>query len=295
MASLKEFRDRIDSVKSIQKITKAMQMVAAAKLRRAQEAVEAARPYAARMGAVVGNLSSAMDGRPGAPELLVGTGKSDTHLLVVASADRGLCGGFNSAIARKAREEITSLVGEGKTVKILCVGVKAADQLKRLYASQMVDVISLREHKKIDSTIAADIAAKILAMFSAGEFDICTLVFSRFNSVISQTPTAQVLIPAKDSLGDVAGAPDLGGASYDYEPDEEDILKILLPRNLTTQIFQALLENVAGEMGAKMSAMDNSTRNAGEMIDKLSLQYNRKRQSMITTELIEIIAGAEAV
>ncbi len=295
MASLKEFRDRIDSVKSIQKITKAMQMVAAAKLRRAQEAVEAARPYAARMSAVVGNLSSAMDGRPGAPELLVGTGKSDVHLLVVASADRGLCGGFNSQIARHARTEVSRLVQEGKAVKILCVGVKAADQLKRIYEDKIIDVISLREHKDIDSTVAADISARILRMFEAGEFDVCTLVFSRFKSVISQIPTAQTLIPAMQSLDEDAASPDLGGAAYDYEPDEEDILKVLLPRNLTTQIFQALLENVAGEMGAKMSAMDNSTRNAGEMIDKLSLQYNRKRQSMITTELIEIIAGAEAV
>ena len=295
MASLKEFRDRIDSVKSIQKITKAMQMVAAAKLRRAQEAVEAARPYAARMSAVVGNLSSAMDGRPGAPELLVGTGKSDVHLLVVASADRGLCGGFNSQIARHARAEVSRLVQDGKTVKILCVGVKAADQLKRVYADKIVDIISLREHKNIDSSVAADISTRILSMFEAGEFDVCTLVFSRFKSVISQIPTAQTLIPANQSLDEDAAAPDLGGAAYDYEPDEEDILKVLLPRNLTTQVFQALLENVAGEMGAKMSAMDNSTRNAGEMIDKLSLQYNRKRQSMITTELIEIIAGAEAV
>jgi len=295
MASLKEFRDRIDSVKSIQKITKAMQMVAAAKLRRAQEAVEAARPYAARMSAVVGNLSSAMDGRPGAPELLVGTSKSDVHLLMVASADRGLCGGFNSQIARHARAEVSRLIQDGKTVKILCVGGKAADQLKRIYQDKIIDVISLREHKNIDSTVAANISARILRMFEAGEFDVCTLVFSRFKSVISQIPTAQILIPAMQSLDEKAAAPDLGGASYDYEPDEEDILKVLLPRNLTTQIFQSLLENVAGEMGAKMSAMDNSTRNAGEMIDKLSLQYNRKRQSMITTELIEIIAGAEAV
>jgi F-type H+-transporting ATPase subunit gamma len=295
MASLKEFRDRIDSVKSIQKITKAMQMVAAAKLRRAQEAVEAARPYAARMSAVVGNLSSAMDGRPGAPELLVGTGRDAVHLLVVASADRGLCGGFNSQIARHARAEVSRLVGEGKTVKILCVGGKAADQLKRVYPTLIIDIISLREHKNIDSSIAGEISSRILKMFEAGEFDVCTLVFSRFKSVISQIPTAQILIPANQSLDENAAAPDLGGAAYDYEPDEEDILKVLLPRNLTTQVFQALLENVAGEMGAKMSAMDNSTRNAGEMIDKLSLQYNRKRQSMITTELIEIIAGAEAV
>lgn len=295
MASLKEFRDRIDSVKSIQKITKAQQMVAAAKLRRAQEAVEAARPYAARMGAVVGNLSSAMDGRPGAPQLLIGTGRDDTHLLVVASADRGLCGGFNGAIARRARMEVTRLQGAGKTVKILCVGSKAYEQLRGPFGSLVIDMISLREHRYIDSSIAASISHKILELFEAGEFDVCTLIFSRFHSVISQKPALQTLIPAKDSLDGETAAPDLGGASYEYEPDEEDILKVLLPRNLTTQVFQALLENVAGEMGSKMTAMDNATRNAGELIDKLSLQYNRKRQSMITTELIEIIAGAEAV
>ncbi len=295
MASLKDFRDRIDSVKSIQKITKAMQMVAAAKLRKAQEAVEAARPYAARMSAVVGNLSAAMEGRPGAPELLVGTGRDDVHLVVVASADRGLCGGFNSAIARQARRHIAQLLADGKQVKILCVGVKAYDQLKRSYADHLLDVISLRAHKQIDSSIAAEISRKILDLFEAGEFDICTLIFSRFRSVISQVPTAQTLIPAKDSLDKEVPAPDLGGASYEYEPDEEEILKVLLPRNLTTQIFQALLENVAGEMGAKMTAMDNSTRNAGELIDKLTLQYNRTRQAQITKELIEIISGAEAV
>ena len=295
MASLKDFRDRIDSVKSIQKITKAMQMVAAAKLRKAQEAVEAARPYAARMGAVVGNLSAAMEGRPGAPELLVGTGRDAVHLVVVASADRGLCGGFNSAIARHARSHISRLLSDGKQVKILCVGVKAYDQLKRVYEEHLLEVISLRSHKQVDSSIAAGISRKILDLFEAGEFDVCTLIFSRFRSVISQVPTAQVLIPAKDSLDKDVAPPDLGGAAYEYEPDEEEILKVLLPRNLTTQIFQALLENVAGEMGAKMTAMDNSTRNAGELIDKLTLQYNRTRQAQITKELIEIISGAEAV
>jgi len=295
MASLKDFRDRIDSVKSIQKITRAMQMVAAAKLRKAQEAVEAARPYAARMSAVVGNLAAAMEGRPGAPELLAGTGRDDVHLVVVASADRGLCGGFNSAIARHARSHIANLLGDGKEVKLLCVGTKAYDQLKRLYEDRLVEVISLRAHKNIDSAIAAAIAGKILELFEAGAFDVCTLIFSRFRSVMSQVPTAQTLIPAKDSLQGGEDAPELGGACYEYEPDEEEILKVLLPRNLTTQIFQALLENVAGEMGSKMTAMDNSTRNAGEMIDKLSLQYNRTRQAQITKELIEIISGAEAV
>jgi F-type H+-transporting ATPase subunit gamma len=299
MASLKEFRNRIDSVKSTQKITKAMQMVAAAKLRRAQESVESARPYAARMSAVVANLSSSMAEQPGAPELLVGNGSDKCHLVVVASADRGLCGGFNGAIARKTRETVSRLIRDGKEVKILCVGTKAHEQLKRFYADNIIDVISLREHKHIDSTIAGGIASRILEMFAAGEFDVCTLVFSKFKNVMSQTPTSQTLIPAVDSLSDLAvdeqEQPDLGGACYTYEPDEEGILKVLLPRNLTTQIFQALLENVAGEMGAKMTAMDNATRNAGEMIEKLTLQYNRKRQSMITTELIEIIAGAEAI
>ncbi|MBL4596955.1 MAG: F0F1 ATP synthase subunit gamma [Robiginitomaculum sp.] len=295
MASLKEFRNRIDSVKSTQKITKAMQMVAAAKLRRAQESVENARPYAARMSAVVANLSNSMTEQLDAPKLLVGTGKTEIHLVVVASADRGLCGGFNSAIARRGREMISGLLRDGKQVKILCIGVKAHEQLRRFYDKQIIDVISLREHKHIDSTIAASIAARILQLFEAGEFDVCTLVFSKFINVMSQTPTAKVLIPATEGLSDHPEQPDLNGACYTYEPDEEEILQVLLPRNLTTQIFQALLENVAGEMGSKMTAMDNATRNAGEMIDKLTLQYNRKRQSMITTELIEIIAGAEAI
>ncbi len=295
MASLKEFRNRIDSVKSTQKITKAMQMVAAAKLRRAQESVESARPYAARMGAVVGNLSHSMTDQPDAPQLLVGTGDDQTHLVLVASADRGLCGGFNGAIARKARELISDLIKQGKQVKILCVGVKAHEQLRRMYGDQIIDVISLREHKHIDSNIAGSIATRVLEMFEAGEFDVCTLVFSKFKNVMTQTPATQTLIPAAGSLDEPAELPDLGGACYTYEPDEEEILNVLLPRNLSTQIFQALLENVAGEMGSKMTAMDNATRNAGEMIDKLTLQYNRKRQSMITTELIEIIAGAEAI
>lgn len=295
MASLKEFRNRIDSVKSTQKITKAMQMVAAAKLRRAQDAVESARPYADRMNRVVSNLSASMADQLEAPKLLIGTGKDKTHLVVVVSADRGLCGGFNGAIARKARELISKLIRDGKQVKILCVGIKAHEQIKRFYSDKIIDVISLREHKKINSSHAAEISARILEMFEAGEFDVCTLIFSQFKNVMSQVPTAQTLIPAIDALDDSAQTADLGGACYTYEPDEEEILKVLLPRNLSTQVFQALLENVAGEMGAKMTAMDNATRNAGEMIDKLTLQYNRKRQSMITTELIEIIAGAEAI
>jgi len=295
MASLKEFRNRIDSVKSTQKITKAMQMVAAAKLRRAQEAVENARPYAGRMSNVVANLSHSMVEQPGAPALLVGTGEDRRHLVVVVSSDRGLCGGFNGAIARKSRELISGLIRDGKDVKILCVGVKAFEQIKRFYNDKIIDVISLREHKYINSGHAADISSRVLEMFDAGEFDVCTLVFSKFKNVMSQVPTAQTLIPAVDGLSEGGELPDLGGACYTYEPDEEEILQVLLPRNLTTQIFQALLENVAGEMGAKMTAMDNATRNAGEVIEKLTLQYNRKRQSMITTELIEIIAGAEAI
>ncbi|MBL4618354.1 MAG: F0F1 ATP synthase subunit gamma [Robiginitomaculum sp.] len=295
MASLKEFRNRIDSVKSTQKITKAMQMVAAAKLRRAQEAVESARPYADRMNTVVANLSGSMADQPGAPQLLVGTGETKTHLVVVASADRGHCGGFNGAIARKAKLLISKLISEGKQVKILCVGGKAYEQVKRIYSKQMLDMISLREFKVINSGHAAVISSKILEMFEANEFDVCTLVYSQFKNVMSQVPTAQTLIPAMDALDSDVELTGLGGACYTYEPDEEEILQVLLPRNLTTQIFQALLENVAGEMGAKMTAMDNATRNAGEMIDKLTLQYNRKRQSMITTELIEIIAGAEAI
>jgi len=295
MASLKEFRNRIDSVKSTQKITKAMQMVAAAKLRRAQDAVENARPYADRMNTVVANLSSSMADQPGAPQLLVGTGESKTHLVVVASADRGLCGGFNGAIARKAKALISKLISEGKQVKILCVGGKAYEQIKRTYSKKILEMISLREFKRIENAHAASISSKILEMFEAGEFDVCTLVYSQFRNVMSQVPTAQTIIPAIDGLDENTPLTDLGGACYTYEPDEEEILQVLLPRNLTTQIFQALLENVAGEMGAKMTAMDNATRNAGEMIDKLTLQYNRKRQSMITTELIEIIAGAEAI
>ncbi|WP_421860747.1 F0F1 ATP synthase subunit gamma [Oceanicaulis sp.] len=294
MASLKELKNRINSVESTKKITKAMQMVAAAKLRKAQEAAEAARPYAERMAAVMANLSSAMEG-PDAPRLLVGTGKDDVHLLVVASADRGLCGGFNTNIARLARERVAALVSAGKTVKILTVGKKGYEALKRLHADKIVDRIELKDVKKIDGAIAAMVGDKIRNLFEAGEFDVCEVISSEFVSVISQKPRAQVLIPARDAIDDTVERPDLKGAIYSYEPDEESILEVLLPRYVDTVILSALLENAAGEMGAKMAAMDSATRNAGELIDKLNLQYNRSRQAKITKELIEIISGAEAV
>ena len=294
MASLKELKNRINSVESTKKITKAMQMVAAAKLRKAQEAAEAARPYAERMAAVMANLSSAMEG-PDAPRLLVGTGKDDVHLLVVATADRGLCGGFNTNIARLARERIAALVSAGKTVKVLTVGKKGYEALKRLHADKIVDTVELKDVKSIDGSVAAMIGDKVRTLFEAGEFDVCEVISSEFVSVISQKPRAQVLIPARDAIDETVERPDLKGAIYSYEPDEESILEVLLPRYVDTVILSALLENAAGEMGAKMAAMDSATRNAGELIDKLNLEYNRSRQAKITKELIEIISGAEAV
>lgn len=296
MASLKELRNRIASVRNTQKITRAMQMVAAAKLRRAQEAAEAARPYAARMSRVLANLSAGMEGREDAPKLMVGTGKDDVHLLIVATAERGLCGGFNSSIVRRAREEIVRLKGEGKTVKILCVGKKGRDQLKRLYGDLFVGFVDHSDAKRIEFGHADKVAENVLQRFEAGEFDVCTLFYSEFQSVISQIPTALQLIPAKvEATGGDAGGLDLDGAVYDYEPEETEILKDLLPRNIAIQIFRGLLENAASEQGARMSAMDNATRNAGDMIDKLSITYNRSRQAQITKELIEIISGAEAL
>lgn len=295
MPSLKEFRNRITSVTSTQKITKAMQMVAAAKLRKAQDAASAAQPYAKRMANVVANLSASVADRPGAPELLVGHGKDESHLIIVATADRGLCGGFNSNIVRKARERIVALESEGKTVKILCVGRKGFDQLKRLYESRIVETITLRDVKQITSHEAHQIAEKACALFEAGEVDVISIAYARFKNVITQEPMVQTLVPAIQSIDPDAPPPDLQGAAYEYEPDEEEILAVLLPRNLTTQIFNALLQNAAGEQGARMSAMDNATRNAGEMIDDLTLRYNRARQANITKELIEIISGAEAL
>ncbi|MBX4958834.1 F0F1 ATP synthase subunit gamma [Rhizobium lentis] len=294
MPSLKDLKNRIASVKATQKITKAMKMVAAAKLRRAQEAAEAARPYSQRMGAVLANIAKAVTDADGAPALMTGTGKDQVHLLVVCTAERGLCGGFNSQIARFARDHVRKLLAEGKTVKIFTVGKKGYDILRREYASLIIERKELREVKKIGFENADQIGKRVIEMFAAGEFDVCTLFYSEFKSVISQVPTAQQLIPAKAPEA-VAEDAEHAGAVYEYEPDPASILDDLIPRNISVQIFRALLENVAGEMGAKMSAMDNATRNAGEMINKLTLSYNRQRQAQITKELIEIISGAEAL
>ncbi len=291
MPSLKDLRNRIASVKATQKITKAMQMVAAAKLRRAQEAAEAARPYAQRMGAVLANITQAVGSGGDAPALMGGTGRDDTHLLVVCTAERGLCGGFNSQIARLAREHVRRLLAGGKTVKIITVGKKGNDILRREYGSLIIDRIELREVKQIGFVNADAIARKIIALFDEGQFDVCTLIYSEFKSVISQIPTAQQIIPAATSS---TGGGD-SASSYEYEPEPGEILSDLIPRNISVQIFRALLENAAGEMGAKMSAMDSATRNAGDMINKLSITYNRQRQAQITKELIEIISGAEAL
>ncbi|MBZ9700292.1 MULTISPECIES: F0F1 ATP synthase subunit gamma [unclassified Mesorhizobium] len=294
MPSLKDLRNRIASVKATQKITKAMQMVAAAKLRRAQEAAEAARPYSERMGSVLANITQAIGGGGDAPALMTGTGKDDVHLLVVCTAERGLCGGFNSQIARLARDHIRRLLADGKQVKIICVGKKGFDILRRDYASMILDRIDLREVKTLGFVNADTIARKVIHLFNEGGFDICTLFYSQFKSVISQVPTAQQIIPAAASSAP-AEAADGASAVYEYEPEPGEILSELIPRNIAVQIFRALLENAAGEMGAKMSAMDNATRNAGEMINKLSITYNRQRQAQITKELIEIISGAEAL
>ena len=288
MPSLKDLRNRIASVKATQKITKAMQMVAAAKLRRAQAAAEAARPYASKMETVLANLAGGISGSA-APALLAGNGKDQVHLLIVCTAERGLCGAFNSSIVRLAREKINALTAAGKTVKILCVGKKGYEQLKRNYEKLIVDVVDLRSVKTLGYVNAEDIAKRVISMFEAGEFDVATLFYARFKSVISQIPTAQMIVPAEVASGGAAKA------AYEYEPDEGEILNTLLPRNLTVQIFRALLENAASEQGARMSAMDNATRNAGEMIKKQTQKYNRSRQAMITKELIEIISGAEAL
>jgi F-type H+-transporting ATPase subunit gamma len=293
MASLKDMRNRISSVKATQKITKAMQMVAAAKLRRSQEAAENARPYAQRMAAVIANLAAGVSG-DGAPRLLAGTGRDQRHLIIVAAADRGLAGGFTSSIVRFAREKISSLLAEGKDVRIICVGKKARDQLRRQYGDKVVESFDLSAHRSLTLAVAQPIADQALSLFEAGDVDVVTLIYSRFKSVISQVPTANQLIPAAIQDAAVA-APDLGGAAYEYEPSEEAILETLLPRNITVQILAALLENMAGFYASQMSAMDNATRNAGDMIAALNLQYNRQRQAQITTELIEIISGASAL
>ena len=296
MPSLKDLRNRISSVKATRKITKAMQMVAAAKLRRAQEAATAARPYAQRMDAVLAALNRRAS-REGASPLLVGTGKDQTHLLVLMTAERGLCGGFNSNLAKLARADAQRLLAAGKTVKILTVGRKGADNLRRDLGRNIIERVELKGIRQIAFTNAEDIANKVLSMFEAGEFDVATLYFSEFKSVIAQKPTALQLIPAKLPEGGDAAAEAAGGAQavVEYEPDEDAILGYLLKRNIATQIFRGLLENAASEQGARMSAMDNATRNAGDMINRLTVKYNRQRQANITKELIEIISGAEAL
>jgi F-type H+-transporting ATPase subunit gamma len=291
MPSLKDLRNRISSVKATQKITKAMQMVAAAKLRRAQQAAESARPYAARMASVIANLSAGVSGAD-APRLLSGTGSDQRHLVVVATGDRGLAGGFNSGVVRAARDRINALLADGKDVRILAVGRKGRDPLRRLFGDRLIETFDLSGHRELSVEAAQPVADVVLREFNEGRADVVTLFYSRFQSVISQVPTARQLIPAVVE----GGAPaDLNGAVYTYEPDEQSILEALLPRNITVQILSALFENRAGFYAAQMSAMDNATRNAGELIGKLTLQYNRSRQAQITKELIEIISGAEAL
>jgi F-type H+-transporting ATPase subunit gamma len=294
MPSLKDLRNRIASVKATRKITKAMQMVAAAKLRRAQEAAVAARPYAERMDAILANLNARLGSKEGASPLLVGTDKEDTHLLVVMTAERGLAGAFNTNVARLARQRIQALLAEGKQVKILCVGRKGADVLRRDYGKLFVDVVDLRGIRQLGYGEALDIAKRILRMFERGEFDTATLYFSQFKNIITQTATRLQLIPARLPEAAAEGSKE-PHADYEFEPEEEDILRDLLPRNIATQIYRALLENQAGFYASQMTAMDNATRNAGDMIDRLTLRYNRTRQAMITKELIEIISGAEAL
>jgi F-type H+-transporting ATPase subunit gamma len=292
MPSLKDLRNRIAATKATQKITKAMQMVAASKLRRAQATAEAARPYATQMDKVLGNIAASVAGSENAPRLLRGTGSDKVHLLLVCTAERGLCGPFNTSIVRLAREHAADLIREGKEVKFFCVGRKGYDQLRRQYASQIVEMVDLRGARTLHFEHAEGIAEKLIARFDKAEFDVCTLFFARFRSVIAQVPTAQQIVPP---VFDGRAIDALGGAVYEFEPEAEDILQDLLPRNIAVQIFRALLENAASFYGAQMSAMDNATRNAGEMIRKQTLTYNRTRQAMITKELIEIISGAEAL
>ncbi len=297
MPSLKDLRNRINSVKATRKITKAMQMVAAAKLRRAQEAAEASRPYAERMDMVLANLAKGVANPENASPLLVGTGKEDTHLLIMMTAERGLCGGFNSNIAKLVRQDALQLIKDGKKVKILAVGRKGADNLRRDLGNYITDRVSLAGLKTVGFEQASEIADKVMAGFGDEEFDVCTVYYAQFESVISQKPTGQQLIPARlpEASDDAAAADGHGNASYEYEPEEEVLLDQLLRRNISTQIFRGLLENAASEQGARMSAMDSATRNASDMIDSLTLSYNRQRQAQITKELIEIISGAEAL
>lgn len=296
MPSLKDLKIRINSVKSTQKITKAMKMVAASKLRRAQEAAEAARPYSERMERVLSGLGAAVKDQPGASPLLAGTGKHDVELVIVATSERGLCGGFNTNIVKAAKAHVASLKDTGKTVKILCIGKKGHAQLKREYGDDIIDVRDMSAVKRLGFADAQPIAQDVLQMFERGEFDVATLFYAKFQSALVQINTKQQLIPApimeaaNDDQGD-----DLAGAIYEYEPSEEAILEDLLPRNVAVQLYRGLLENAASEQGARMTAMDNATRNAGDMIDSLSITYNRTRQANITSELIEIISGAEAL
>ncbi|MCC3303620.1 F0F1 ATP synthase subunit gamma [Sneathiella sp. HT1-7] len=292
MANLKELKNRIGSVKSTQKITKAMKMVAAAKLRHAEEAANAARPYAERMDSMMASLASGMAGRDDAPKLLSGTGSDQRHLIIAATGERGLCGGFNNSIAKAVSQRVDKLIASGKEVKILCVGKKGRDALKRKYGHLIIDLVDLSGSKRIGFSDALPIAHRVLGMFDAGEFDVCTIFYAKFVSVMTQEVQGQQIIPAPVTENATTETSDV---VYEYEPDEEEILAELLPRNLSVQIFRALLENSASEQGARMSAMENATRNAGEMIDKLTLQYNRERQAAITSELIEIISGAEAL
>ena len=292
MPSLKDLRNRIAATKATQKITKAMQMVAASKLRRAQAAAEAARPYASHMDKVLGNIAASVAGLDTAPRLLRGSGSDQKHLLLVCTAERGLCGPFNTAIVRLARERAFALTAEGKEVKFFCVGRKGYDQIRRQFPTQIVELVDLRSVRALHFDNAEQIAQKIIALYDKFEFDVCTLFYSRFRSVVAQIPTAQQIIPP---VFDAGTANALNGAVYEFEPDAEDILQELLPRNLAVQILRALLENSASFYGAQMSAMDNATRNAGDMIRKQTLTYNRTRQAMITKELIEIISGAEAL
>lgn len=297
MASLKDLKNRITSVKSTQKITKAMQMVAASKLRRAQEAAEAARPYAERMENVLTGLGIAAKDSPGASPLLIGNGKSDVHLIIVATSERGLCGGFNTNIVKAARAHINELLANGRTVKILCIGKKGFGLLRRDYGGMIIDQKDMSAVKRLSFSDAQPIAAEVLAMFQRGEFDIASLFYAKFQSVLVQLATNQQLIPApiREAANENDAADELGGAIYEYEPDEGAILDDLLPRNVAVQIYRGLLENAASEQGSRMTAMDSATRNAGDMIDSLSITYNRTRQANITKELIEIISGAEAL
>ena len=299
MPSLKDLRLRIRSVRSTQKITSAMKMVAASRLRRAQEQAEAARPYAQRMERVLGSLAGRMTGFPGAPPLLVGTGKEETHLIIVATSDRGLAGGFNASILREARRQIREIEAAGKKVMLLIIGRKGRDGLRRDYGGAIRDSLTEIGRRRVSFDEARDIAERVLVLYQAGAFDTCTIIFNRFRSAITQIVTVQQLIPFAPASAAQAGAEEevgvRAGAVYEFEPSEEEILHELLPKNLAVQIFTALLENAASEQGARMTAMDNATRNAGEMIDRLTLNYNRTRQAVITKELIEIISGAEAL